>query len=433
GLAIWLWRIEPYRFRRSFAALGILVCLAGITGVSLAAPGNFWEIFSRNNYVSKFSRSAVTAYDELLTHGIIEADATASPPLSTAPFTCNPAVKLPHVILIHDESSYDIRAAKGIKVPEGYGSHFVSYDGKARKLLTESNGGSSWYAEFNVLVGLSARSFGRFAYFLPRVVAGRFHRGLPLSLERCGYRTYSFYPAAGGFMSARAFQTSAGVQHFYDYTEMGTNEVEPDSFYYNAAATKLREERGTGPMFAYVYLDANHFPFSRSWHPDLMPGWQDLGNTPEVDEYLRRQARSVQDYQAFVQRLKRDFPGESFMLVRYGDHEPAFPTFIMDPDLDRATIAKRMEAHDPRYYTTYYTIDTINYDPPNMAAAPDTLDAPYIPMVIQNVIGLPLDPSFAEQQKIFDRCAGLFYACAGGAEARRFNRLLMDAGQLDRL
>jgi hypothetical protein len=41
---------------------------------------------------------------------------------------------------------------------------------------------------------------------------------------------------------------------------------------------------------------------------------------------------------------------------------------------------------------------------------------------------LPLDASFAEQKRILERCKGLFYACAGGAEARRFNRLLIDAG-----
>ena len=41
---------------------------------------------------------------------------------------------------------------------------------------------------------------------------------------------------------------------------------------------------------------------------------------------------------------------------------------------------------------------------------------------------VPLDPSFAEQKKIMLRCKGLFYACRGGAEARRFNRMLIDAG-----
>ena len=39
-----------------------------------------------------------------------------------------------------------------------------------------------------------------------------------------------------------------------------------------------------------------------------------------------------------------------------------------------------------------------------------------------------LDPSFEEQKKIILRCQGLFYACKAGAEARRFNRLLIDAG-----
>jgi hypothetical protein len=41
---------------------------------------------------------------------------------------------------------------------------------------------------------------------------------------------------------------------------------------------------------------------------------------------------------------------------------------------------------------------------------------------------LPLDPSFAEQKKIMQRCDGAFYGCRKGAEARRFNRLLIDAG-----
>jgi len=31
------------------------------------------------------------------------------------------------------------------------------------------------------------------------------------------------------------------------------------------------------------------------------------------------------------------------------------------------------------------------------------------------------------------RCQGIFYACRGGAEARRFNRLLLDAGWIHRL
>ena len=58
----------------------------------------------------------------------------------------------------------------------------------------------------------------------------------------------------------------------------------------------------------------------------------------------------------------------------------------------------------------------------------DTIDAPYLPLVVQEAAGIPLDPSFAEQKEIMLRCQGIFYGCRGGAEARRFNRLLLDAG-----
>jgi hypothetical protein len=57
-----------------------------------------------------------------------------------------------------------------------------------------------------------------------------------------------------------------------------------------------------------------------------------------------------------------------------------------------------------------------------------TLDAPYLPLVIQEAAGVPLGPSFSEQKRILQRCHGLFYRCADGAEARRFNRLLIEAG-----
>jgi hypothetical protein len=49
-------------------------------------------------------------------------------------------------------------------------------------------------------------------------------------------------------------------------------------------------------------------------------------------------------------------------------------------------------------------------------------------LVIQEAAGIPLDPSFEEQKNIMLRCSGLFYGCKKGAEARRFNRLLIDAG-----
>ena len=120
-------------------------------------------------------------------------------------------------------------------------------------------------------------------------------------------------------------------------------------------------------------------------------------------------------------------------MLRFGDHQPAISQKLIEPGIDQAKLAKHLIAADPRYYSTYYAIDGINYQPRNLSSALETLDAAYIPLVLQEAAGLPLDPSFAEQKKIFQRCKGLFYACSGGAEARRFNRLLIEAGLIKRL
>jgi len=433
-ILVLIWWLDPFRIRLRSTLAGMSTCIVGLAGLSFAATLAPYEAFFGNNHVSYFARSGVTAISEFLTHGLMESDAVATDRLkSSADLSCKPAAKPPHIIMIHDESSFDIRSAPGIQVPPGYGSHFKSFDGKARKFLVEGVGGASWYAEYNVLTGLSARSFGRFSYFVTRIAAGRVVRGLPNALLRCGYQTFSLYPAAGAFMSARSFQTTTGIQKFVDAADMGTKRLEPDKFYYDVATRMIENERGKGPMFVFVYLTANHLPWNYRFHPDLLPQWRDLENKPEINEYLRRQAMSAQDYAAFLTNLKRNFPDEAFLLVRYGDHQPDFSFFIMDPSLDWAGIARRLMAFDPKYYTTYYAIDAINYKPADTSSALDTLDGAYLPLVVQEAAGLPLDPSFEEQKKIFKRCAGIFYACNGGAEARRFNRLLIDAGLIKRL
>src|SRR6516165_9597762 len=141
--------------------------------------------------------------------------------------------------------------------------------------------------------------------------AGRVNRGLPTALQRCGYRTLSLYPALGAFMSARSFQATTGVQRFYDQHDLGARELEPDSFFFNAAARM-------------------------------------------IDEHLRRQALSAKDYAVFLERLKREFPNDSFLLVRFGDHQPDFASSLIDPTLDQNGIIQRLMAYDPHYFTTYY-------------------------------------------------------------------------------
>ena len=284
-----LWWIDPLRVRLRTAMAGMTVCFAALLALAFTVQLEPFEAFYGHNHVSNFTRSGISVVSDLMKHGFLESDPVVADRLkSSADTTCQPAGKPPHIIMVHDESSFDIRSAPGVQVPPGYGEHFKSFDGRARHLLVEGIGGASWIAEYNVLTGLSARSFGRFSYFVTRIASGRVTRGLPNALRRCGYRTFSLYPSLGAFMSARSFQTTTGMQQFKDATDMGAKGLQPDSFFYDKATRLIESERGKGPMFLFVYLAANHFPWTYRFRPDLAPQWQDLGNPPVVNEFPQR-------------------------------------------------------------------------------------------------------------------------------------------------
>ena len=438
-----IWRVDPFRVDRRLSLATLVATALLMSGMSVAAPEQPWEPFQGVNHISNLARSGVVAMSRLASTGWIEADPPASGPLPLAPEAyasarpmlptgekCDTAVKRPHVIMLLDESSFDVSAAPGVKVPSGYSDYFKSIDGARRTMIAEATGGPTWYTEFNVLTGMSARSFGDLKFYVTRIAAGRVTRGLPQALQRCGYKTISLYPTYGDFLGARTFQKGVGIDQFIDMADMGVDEdMQPDKFYFDQALKAFAAQQPSqSPVFMFVYLTANHFPWTTVYRPDLTPDWKPPGNTAEIDEYIRRQAMTAKDYGDFTARLARDYPDQSFLVLRFGDHQPAISQKLLEPGIDRKLLAQRLMAADPRYFSTYYALDGINFRPADLSSALETLDAAYLPIVIQEAAGIPLEPSFEEQKKIMLRCKGLFYACRDGAEARRFNRMLIDAG-----
>ena len=230
-------------------------------------------------------------------------------------------------------------------------------------MIAEATGGPTWYTEFNVLTGMSARSFGDLKFYVTRITAGRITRGLPQALQRCGYKTVSLYPTYGDFLGARAFQKGVGVEQFIDMAEMGVDEdMQPDKFYFDQALKVFADQQPSqSPVFMFVYLTANHFPWTSVYRPDLTPDWTPPGNTAEIDEYIRRQTMTAKDYRDFTARLARDYPDQSFLVLRFGDHQPAISQKMLEPGIDRKLLAQRLMAADPRYFSTYYALDGINF------------------------------------------------------------------------
>ena len=89
---------------------------------------------------------------------------------------------------------------------------------------------------------------------------------------------------------------------------MKAGDVEPDRFYYDQALKMIESERGDQPLFIFVYTVFNHFPWWNTLRPELTPDWRDLGNDPEVDEYIRRQTLSAQRLRRLQAAAAHGFP-----------------------------------------------------------------------------------------------------------------------------
>ena len=139
------------------------------------------------------------------------------------------------------------------------------------------------------------------------------------------------------------------IEHFLDVEQLATEDTAMDSVFYDRARRVLVQEQEKGPVFLFVYLAMNHFPWDYRYRPDLLPEWRNPGNPFEIDEYLRRQELSVRDYSEFKAMLAREFKGQQFLLVRFGDHQPFFAKRFLEPGLDPSGIGQRINDHDARY------------------------------------------------------------------------------------
>jgi len=130
-------------------------------------------------------------------------------------------------------------------------------------------------------------------------------------------------------------------------------------------------------------------------------------------------------------RLRRDFPDESFLVVRFGDHQPG----ISNTDL--ASLARRSrgfaaQAHGVRsaLFTTVTPIERVKFrrSTSRRARYADRLLCPTHPGGPPACRRLP---DFAAQKKeeSLRRCTRVFYPCEAAPRVRRLNRMLTMPGR----
>jgi phosphoglycerol transferase MdoB-like AlkP superfamily enzyme len=425
-------------YRIDGAHLSRRVCAAvalGFASVALAASAgrdqrDTSDLFFGDSYVSLFFASVPEALPVIGRGNLVEAADEAPGPTFAMPTTCEPLAEPPNIILIHQESTVPPSYFPGLTYDRDIDSFFRSHDGKLRKLRVETFGGASWLTEFSVLTGLSSYSFGSMRSFVQVIMAGRVHDALPQVLDRCGYHNLLVYPMLRNFASNARFYDKIGFHRFLDARDQkATQAAERDRFYYaNALAEMERHfQRSAQPMFVYILTQATHGTYDFTYMPEVEVPGGGPGTDPGVHEYLRRVGMAAMDYDFLKAELSRRFPGQPFLIVNYGDHQPDIARRLWTGAPYRGALS--IERH-PEAFFTYYSVDAVGYRPPAQPAL-DHVDVPFLATILLEAARLPLPDSYQERKRLMLLCNGRYHDCRDRSEILTFHRRLMNSGLMD--
>ena len=306
---------------------------------------------------------------------------------------------------------------------------FHSDDGRLHRLRVETYGGGSWVTEFALLTGISTKAFGDMRMFVQVLMEGRLKETLPQSLENCGYRTLMLFPMSSGFLSLDRFYRSIGFSEIVDRRAQGAPTTrERDRFYFQNGLDAMDRhfKSSDRPLFVYIQTMASHGPYDSAYMPEENVPGGGPGTSPEMSEYLRRAAMAERDGDFLMDEIKRRFPGESILVVRYGDHQPSATRDLISgvwgddsPDVG--------PDGSPGPFITFYAMEGNGFLVPPLPAY-DPLDIAYVGTIMLEAAGLPLSAAQRERKRLMVACEGRYFGCEPRSQILAFHRRLINSG-----
>jgi len=431
-LAALTWRFDTARPARLASGLTLLAVI-GMAGAfeSQASAENtpFRFLNDGNSFVSAFYLSWSETWGTLMRGQLMEAAAQTELPDFISDPKCTPATKPPHIVLIHQESLVPPSLFPRLEYDHALDRFFLSDDGALHKLRVETYGGASWVNEFALLTGISTKAFGDMRMFVHVLMGGRLRETLPQTLAKCGYRTLMLFPMKKGYLSLDRFYRSIGFTEILDRRDQGAPTIrERDRFYFqNALEAMDRHFKSSDrPLFVYIQTMASHGPYDSAYMPEEnLPGGGP-GTSAEMSEYLRRATMAQRDGVFLMDEIKRRFPNEPILVVRYGDHQPSATRDIINdvwgddsPDVG--------PDGSPGPFITFYAIQGSNLAVPPLPAY-DPLDIAYVGTVMLEAAGLPLSAAQRERKRLMVACEGRYFGCEPRSQILAFHRRLINSG-----
>jgi hypothetical protein len=283
-------------------------------------------------------------------------------------------------------------------------------------LQVHTFGGGTWKSEFAFETGVPHTAFGPAGDFAPFNIAPGTHRSFVRSLKAAGYRTLALYPTRGGMMNGRAAYAAYGFDEFYDASDLGLSGAydTPDALVHAAAREVLARERNRDqPVFLFVLTIFNHA--EHGVRMERVPA----GLVAEASEAFGSpaEAQSVADYLWRTREFERELnltrsavlgTHRPAVLAWFGDHQPPFANAV--------ALRQRMQSLPtesgtvPARYQTWYEV-TSNQPHPVEEQAPRAVDIVFLPGLLAQAAGAPLDDWLAANVSARGQCGGLLEAC----------------------
>jgi Sulfatase len=404
--------------------------VAGAFEPRASAESGAFRLFTQDNsFVSAFYLSWVETWSTLVRGQLMEAAARTALPDFASDTHCAPRSRPPHIVLIHQESLVPPSLFPRLQYDRTLDQFFLSSDGRLHRLRVETYGGGSWVTEFALLTGISTKAFGDMRMFVQVLMEGRLNETLPQTLANCGYRTLMLFPMNNGFLSLDRFYRSIGFSELLDRrAQKAPTTRERDWFYFQNALDAMEQhfKSSEQPLFIYIQTMASHGPYDSAYMPEEnLPGGGP-GTSAEMSEYLRRAGMAMRDGDFLMDEIKRRFPHERILVVRYGDHQPsATRDLINDVWGDDSPDVGASGAPGP--FITFYAMAGQNYPVPPLPNF-DPLDIAYLGTVMLEVAGLPLSAAERERKRLMIACAGRYFGCEPRSQILAFHRRLINSG-----
>ena len=348
------------------------------------------------------------------------ASAAAQPaaPEATAPV---PATRLPDVLMVLEESTFDPQLISACREAACASTMFRAPAAAVRTvqspLLVHTTGGGTWLTEFAFLSGFDWRTFGRGGAYAPVSLAPRLRHSLPQYLRSLGYHTVVFSAVGADFLRARSAYRYYGFDEFYASQDLKLPDdwhALRDATLYDKALAILERSKDTRPLFVFMLTIRNHGPHGDTTGalPIRVQGVEQRLGRPLAD-YLARLDDSAHDLDALRSRWLA--AAQPRVIGWFGDHQPEFAWDFINAlaDINTTHLATNVGAARLRYLTWQQL--SANFGPRGVVSSREALDVPFLSSELLSFAGIPLDADAEAALSVARSCHQLLLDCADHA------------------